>query len=166
MRSTRQLSITLPNEIAELVRAKVATGVYATESEVIRDGLRSLLARDRRRGLAARKGGSRLRRPQGRSISCGTSGQGARGTIGPKQESRREETRDPLSLSASPAGTSSHPLPPARTLVPLCFSVLSVVKIESHPQQRPSFPVPWNWSHKPHTTEMQRLRPAIEAGLM
>jgi antitoxin ParD1/3/4 len=28
-------------------RAKVATGEYATESEVIRDGLRALLARDR-----------------------------------------------------------------------------------------------------------------------
>ena len=47
MRSTQQLSITLPNQMAELVRAKVATGEYATESEVIRDGLRSLLARDR-----------------------------------------------------------------------------------------------------------------------
>jgi antitoxin ParD1/3/4 len=29
------------------VRAKVAAGEYATESEVIRDGLRVLLARDR-----------------------------------------------------------------------------------------------------------------------
>jgi len=47
MRSTQQLSITLPNEMAELVRAKVARGEYATESEVIRDGLRTLLARDR-----------------------------------------------------------------------------------------------------------------------
>ncbi|MCD6681600.1 MAG: type II toxin-antitoxin system ParD family antitoxin [Burkholderiaceae bacterium] len=47
MRSTRQLSITLPNEMAELVRAKVAAGEYASESEVIRDGLRVLLARDR-----------------------------------------------------------------------------------------------------------------------
>jgi putative addiction module CopG family antidote len=47
MRSTRQLSITLPNEMAELVRTKVAAGEYATESEVIRDGLRVLLARDR-----------------------------------------------------------------------------------------------------------------------
>jgi putative addiction module CopG family antidote len=47
MRSTQQLSITLPNEMAELIRAKVATGEYATESEVIRDGLRTLLARDR-----------------------------------------------------------------------------------------------------------------------
>ena len=33
--------------MAELVRAKVATGEYASESEVIRDGLRTLLARDR-----------------------------------------------------------------------------------------------------------------------
>ena len=50
MRSTQQLSITLPNEMAKLVRAKVATGEYATESEVIRDGLRVLLARDRAMG--------------------------------------------------------------------------------------------------------------------
>ena len=47
MRSTQQLSITLPNEMADLIRAKVAKGEYATESEVIRDGLRVLLARDR-----------------------------------------------------------------------------------------------------------------------
>jgi antitoxin ParD1/3/4 len=37
----------LPNEMADLARAKVATGECATESEVIRDGLRVLLARDR-----------------------------------------------------------------------------------------------------------------------
>ncbi len=47
MRSTQQFSITLPNEMAEAIRAKVAAGEYATESEVIRDGLRVLLARDR-----------------------------------------------------------------------------------------------------------------------
>lgn len=47
MRSTQQFSITLPNEMADAVRAKVASGEYATESEVIRDGLRALLARDR-----------------------------------------------------------------------------------------------------------------------
>ena len=47
MRSTQQFSITLPNEMADAVRAKVAAGDYATESEVIRDGLRALLARDR-----------------------------------------------------------------------------------------------------------------------
>lgn len=47
MRSTQQFSITLPHEMAEAVRARVAAGEYATESEVIRDGLRVLLARDR-----------------------------------------------------------------------------------------------------------------------
>jgi len=33
--------------MAQAVRAKVETGEYASESEVIRDGLRALLARDR-----------------------------------------------------------------------------------------------------------------------
>ncbi|WP_442962727.1 ribbon-helix-helix domain-containing protein [Pseudomonas sp. AM4(2022)] len=47
MRSTQQMSITLPLEMAALVKAKVAAGEYASESEVIRDGLRALLARDR-----------------------------------------------------------------------------------------------------------------------
>lgn len=47
MRTTQQFSITLPNELANLVKAKVAGGEYATDSEVIRDGLRAMLARDR-----------------------------------------------------------------------------------------------------------------------
>lgn len=47
MRSTRQMSITLPIEMARMVKDKVATGEYATESEVVRDGLRALMARDR-----------------------------------------------------------------------------------------------------------------------
>jgi antitoxin ParD1/3/4 len=47
VRTTKQLSITLPNEMAAVVKAKVASGEYATESEVIRDGLRALIARDR-----------------------------------------------------------------------------------------------------------------------
>ena len=47
MRTTQQLSITLPHEMAELVRSKVASGQYATESEVLRDGLRALADRDR-----------------------------------------------------------------------------------------------------------------------
>ncbi|WP_439862904.1 ribbon-helix-helix domain-containing protein [Pseudomonas antarctica] len=47
MRSTQQMSITLPIEMATLVKAKVASGEYASESEVIRDGLRALVARDR-----------------------------------------------------------------------------------------------------------------------
>lgn len=47
MRTTQQMSITLPNDMADVVRAKVQGGEYASESEVIRDGLRTLLARDR-----------------------------------------------------------------------------------------------------------------------
>lgn len=47
MRTTQQLSITLPKEMANAVKAKVQAGEYASESEVIRDGLRALMARDR-----------------------------------------------------------------------------------------------------------------------
>lgn len=47
MRSTQQMSITLPIEMAEAVKNRVAAGEYATKSEVIRDGLRALLARER-----------------------------------------------------------------------------------------------------------------------
>jgi putative addiction module CopG family antidote len=46
MRSTKQLSITLPHEMAELVRSKVESGAYASESEVLRDGLRALQMHD------------------------------------------------------------------------------------------------------------------------
>jgi putative addiction module CopG family antidote len=46
MRNTHPISITLPHDMAAMVKAKVASGEYATESEVIRDGLRTLLARD------------------------------------------------------------------------------------------------------------------------
>jgi antitoxin ParD1/3/4 len=46
MRTTQSLSITLPHDMAQMVKAKVSSGEYATESEVIRDGLRSLAARD------------------------------------------------------------------------------------------------------------------------
>lgn len=47
MRPTRQLSVTLPDEMADQVQARVESGEYANESEVIRDGLRALQARDR-----------------------------------------------------------------------------------------------------------------------
>jgi len=47
MRTTQQMSITLPNDMADAVKAKVQAGEYASESEVIRDGLRALMARDR-----------------------------------------------------------------------------------------------------------------------
>ncbi len=46
MRTTQAISITLPHEMAQMVKSKVASGEYASESEVIRDGLRSLQARD------------------------------------------------------------------------------------------------------------------------
>ena len=46
MRNTQAISVTLPHDMAALVKAKVASGEYATESEVIRDGLRTLIARD------------------------------------------------------------------------------------------------------------------------
>ena len=47
MRSTQQFSVTLPTEMARMVKEKVSSGEYASESEVIRDGLRTLLARDK-----------------------------------------------------------------------------------------------------------------------
>ena len=46
MRSTQSLSVTLPHEMAQMVKDKVASGAYASESEVIREGLRALQARD------------------------------------------------------------------------------------------------------------------------
>jgi antitoxin ParD1/3/4 len=46
MRNTAPLTITLPHEMAAMVKAKVASGEYASDSEVIRDGLRTLQARD------------------------------------------------------------------------------------------------------------------------
>lgn len=47
MRTTQQISVTLPLEMAARIKAKVASGEYASESEVVRDGLRALQARDR-----------------------------------------------------------------------------------------------------------------------
>lgn len=46
MRTTQQFSITLPIEMASLVKNKVQSGEYATESEVMRDGIRALMMRD------------------------------------------------------------------------------------------------------------------------
>jgi Arc/MetJ-type ribon-helix-helix transcriptional regulator len=39
MRKTQSLSITLPHDMAKAVKDKVTSGAYATESEVIREGL-------------------------------------------------------------------------------------------------------------------------------
>lgn len=46
MRTTRQLSITLPTDMADALRDRVRSGAYASESEVVREGLRALFARD------------------------------------------------------------------------------------------------------------------------
>jgi putative addiction module CopG family antidote len=46
MRTTRQLSVTLTLKMADMVREKVASGEYASESEVLRDGLRALAERE------------------------------------------------------------------------------------------------------------------------
>jgi putative addiction module CopG family antidote len=46
MRNEQSLNITLPDDMAKMVKDKVSSGAYADESEVIRDGLRALQARD------------------------------------------------------------------------------------------------------------------------
>jgi antitoxin ParD1/3/4 len=75
MRSTQQFSITLPTEMAEMVKAKVSSGEYASESEVIRDGLRALRARDKaleawlRRDVAATY--DKLKADPGRILNVG-----------------------------------------------------------------------------------------------
>ena len=44
--AARSLHVTLPSELAEMVNEKVASGVYASESEVVSAGLRALQAQD------------------------------------------------------------------------------------------------------------------------
>lgn len=46
IQTTRQLSVTIPNDMADALRERVRSGAYASESEVIRNGLRALFARD------------------------------------------------------------------------------------------------------------------------
>lgn len=46
MRASKPLTITLPAKMAAKVKARVAGGDYASESEVIRDGLRALERED------------------------------------------------------------------------------------------------------------------------
>ena len=46
MRTTRQFSITLPDDMAVMVQRKVESGDYASASEVMREGLRALQSRD------------------------------------------------------------------------------------------------------------------------
>ncbi len=46
MRQSKPLTITLPQKMADDVKARVASGAYASESEVIREGLRALAAQE------------------------------------------------------------------------------------------------------------------------
>jgi antitoxin ParD1/3/4 len=46
MRATQHFSITLPNDMAEAVERKIKSGAYASVSEVVRDGVQTLLERD------------------------------------------------------------------------------------------------------------------------
>jgi len=47
MADRHQLSVTLPDDIVDQVRAKVASGRYASESDVVIEALRTLEDRDR-----------------------------------------------------------------------------------------------------------------------
>lgn len=46
MSKSTTLTITLPDYMAELVRAKVASGAFASEVDVVEEGLRTLAERD------------------------------------------------------------------------------------------------------------------------
>jgi antitoxin ParD1/3/4 len=46
--NAEKLSITLPSEMARMIREKVSSGAYSSNSEVIREALRGWLDRDRR----------------------------------------------------------------------------------------------------------------------
>lgn len=46
MPTSRSLRVTLPEDMAQMVKAKVESGEYASESEVIGEGLRALRDRD------------------------------------------------------------------------------------------------------------------------
>ena len=46
MDATRQISISLPEDLADALRARVESGEYASESEVVCEGLLALRDRD------------------------------------------------------------------------------------------------------------------------
>jgi antitoxin ParD1/3/4 len=48
MQSAEKLSITLPPEMASFIRQKVESGLYGSNSEIIREDLRGLMERERR----------------------------------------------------------------------------------------------------------------------
>jgi antitoxin ParD1/3/4 len=48
MQSAEKLSITLPPEMASFIRQKVESGIYGSNSEIIREAMRGLMERERR----------------------------------------------------------------------------------------------------------------------
>lgn len=48
MQSAEKLSITLPPEMATFIRQKVDSGLYSSNSEIIREALRSMMEREQR----------------------------------------------------------------------------------------------------------------------
>jgi len=48
MQTTEKLSITLPVDMAKLIREKVSGGGYSSNSEVIREALRSWMSKEQR----------------------------------------------------------------------------------------------------------------------
>lgn len=48
METAEKLSITLPAEMVRVIREKVSTGAYGSDSEVIREALRGWMERERR----------------------------------------------------------------------------------------------------------------------
>lgn len=66
MQTVEKLSITLPAEMVRLIRAKVESGGYASNSEVVREAMRGWIERERHfatleaavnRGIAAAEAG-------------------------------------------------------------------------------------------------------------
>jgi antitoxin ParD1/3/4 len=54
MQAAEKLSITLPAEMVRVIRDKVSTGAYSSNSEIIREALRGWMERERRLELLDR----------------------------------------------------------------------------------------------------------------
>jgi antitoxin ParD1/3/4 len=50
MQAAEKLSITLPAEMVRVIREKVSSGAYSSNSEIIREALRGWMERERRLG--------------------------------------------------------------------------------------------------------------------
>ena len=46
MRRSQSPTVTLPDELMQMVKERVTSGAYLDESDVVREGLRALQARD------------------------------------------------------------------------------------------------------------------------